>query len=76
MKSSNNKLYENHQSNCTKYKDYNSRIQQLEQDVTEKEDEAMFWYRQYEDAKEEQSIDSVKTRKIQHRRLKEVKKHE
>ena len=47
----NNKLYENHQSNCTKY-EYKSRTQQLEHDVTEKEDERMYWYRQFEDAKE------------------------
>ena len=58
----NNKLYENHQSNCTKY-EYKSRTQQLEHDVTEKEDECMYWYRQFEDAKETRSKGSVKSRK-------------
>jgi hypothetical protein len=47
----NNKLFENHQSNCTKYEEYKSRIQQLKHDVTEKEDEYIFRYRHFEDAK-------------------------
>ena len=55
MTFANNKSYENHQSNCTKYKEYKSRIQQLEYAVTEKEDESVFWYRQFEDAKEARS---------------------
>ena len=67
MTYTNNKLYENHQSICEEYK---SRIQQLEQAVTEKEDEAMFWYRQYEDAKEaltralpnHESVDRIRKR--------------
>jgi hypothetical protein len=50
--------------NC-KCQEYKSRIQQLEHDVTEKEDECMFWYRQFQDAKEEaRSMDSVNTRSI------------
>ena len=40
-----------------------SRTQQLEHDVTEKEDECMYWYRQFEDAKETRSKGSVKSRK-------------
>ena len=69
----NNKLYKNHKSNCTKYEEYKSRIQQLEHDVNEKEDERMFWYRQFEDAKEEQSRGSAKTRKRRHSYLKRGK---
>jgi hypothetical protein len=60
----------NIQSNCTKYEEYNSKIQQLEHDVTEKEDEYMFWYRQFEDAKEARSKGSAKTRKRRHSYLK------
>ncbi len=60
-----NKLYEHHQSNCAKYEEYKSRIQQLEHDVTEKEDEYIFRYRQFEDTKEARSNDSAKTRKRQ-----------
>jgi hypothetical protein len=70
MTYANNKLYENHQSNCTKYEEYKSRIRQLEHDVTEKEDEYMFWYRQFEDAKEARSKGSAKTRKRRHSYLK------
>ena len=69
----NNKAYENHQSNCTEYEEYKSRIQQLEHDVTQKEDECMYWYRQFEDAKEARSMDSAKSRKHQHSRLKRGK---
>ena len=54
MTYANNKLYENHQSNCTKYKECKCRIQQLEQDLTQKEEECMFCYRQFEDTKEAQ----------------------
>jgi septation ring formation regulator EzrA len=50
MTYANNKLYENHQSNSVKYEEYKSRIQQLEQDVTENEDEYSYAYRLYEDA--------------------------
>ena len=32
-------------------------------EVTEKEDECMYWYRQFEDAKETRSKGSVKSRK-------------
>jgi hypothetical protein len=46
--------------NC-KCQEYNSRIQQLEHDVTEKEDECMFWYRQFVDAKEEARLMSSAT---------------
>jgi len=49
-----------------KCQEYKSRIQQLEQDVIEKEDECMFWYRQFEDAKEARPKGSVKTCKHQH----------
>jgi hypothetical protein len=37
-------------------------INKLKQDLVEREDEALFWYRQYEDAKEEQSKGSAKTK--------------
>jgi hypothetical protein len=73
MTSSNNKLYENHQSNCTKYEEYKSRTQQLEHDVTEKEDECMFWYRQFECAKEARSMGSAKSRMRRHSYLKRGK---
>jgi hypothetical protein len=73
MTYANNKLYENHQSNCTKYEEYKSRIRQLEHDVTEKEDECMLWYRRFEDAKEARSKSSAKTRKRQHSYLKKKK---
>ena len=43
--------YKDCQSNCTRYEEYKSRVQQLEHDVTEKEDECMLWYRQFDDAK-------------------------
>ncbi len=66
MTYANNKLFENHQSNCTKYEEYKSRIQQLEHDVTEKEDECIFRYRQFEDAKEARSKGSAKTRMRRH----------
>ena len=45
--------------NC-KCQEYKSRLQQLEHEVTEKEDECMFWYRQFEDAKEARSMGSIR----------------
>lgn len=72
-----NNLYKSHQLNCTKSEECNSRIQQLEYEVTGKEDECMYWYRQVEDAKEEQSKGFAKTQKRRHNNLKkEVKRHE
>jgi hypothetical protein len=76
MTYTNNKLFENHQSNCTKYEEYKSRIQQLEHDVTEKEDEYIFRYRHFEDTKGARSMDSSKSLKRRHSPLKEVKRHE
>ncbi|MFZ0329076.1 MAG: hypothetical protein WBP64_13670 [Nitrososphaeraceae archaeon] len=73
MTYANNKLYENHQSNCTKYKECKCRIQQLEQDLTQKEEECMFCYRQFEDTKEARSKGSAKTRKRQYSYLKRGK---
>ena len=42
--------YKECQSNSIKCGEYKSRIQQLEHDVTEKEDECSYAYRLYEDA--------------------------
>lgn len=53
----------NFQSSCIKCEEYESRIQQLECDVTEREEEGMYWYRRFEDAKETQSKGSAKARK-------------
>jgi hypothetical protein len=50
MTYANNKLYKSHQSNCAICEEYKSGIQQLERDVTEKEDECSYAYRLYEDA--------------------------
>jgi hypothetical protein len=75
MTYANNKLYENHQSNCTKYEQCKSRIRQLEHDVTEREDECMLWYRRFEDAQEARSKGSAKTWMRQYSDL-EVKRHE
>ena len=41
-------------------------ISKLKQDLVEREDERMYWYRQFEDAKEEQPKGSAKTRKRRH----------
>jgi hypothetical protein len=50
-------------------------ISKLKQDLVEREDETMYWYRQFEDAKEvARSTDSAKTRKHHHSRLKRGKK--
>lgn len=49
------------QSNCIKCEEYKSRLQQLELDVIEKEDECMFWYRQFEDVKEEDNLSVLPT---------------
>ena len=47
----------------------------LKQDLVEREDECKYWYRQFEDAKEvARSMNSAKTRKHQHSRLKRGKK--
>lgn len=51
MTYANNKLHVNHELNCTKCQECKSGIQQLD-NVTEKEDECMLWYRRFEDAKE------------------------
>jgi hypothetical protein len=37
-------------------------ISKLKRDLVEREDEYMFWYRQFEDAKEARSKGSAKTR--------------
>ena len=52
-----------------------SRIRELEHDVTEKEDEYMFWYRQFEDGKDYDQ-GSAKTRKRRQRYLKRGKETE
>lgn len=45
-------------------------ISKSKQDLVEKEDELMFWYRQFEDAKEEERfMSSTKTRKSLHNDL-------
>ena len=51
-------------------------ISKLKQDLVEREDECMLWYRQFEDAKEEQSMDSSKLLKRRNSPFKEVKGHE
>jgi hypothetical protein len=52
---------------------YQSKIRQiskLKQDLVEREDECMFWYRQFHDAKEARSKGSAKTPKHRHNYLK------
>ena len=72
MTYANNKLHVNHELNCTKCQECKSGIQQLD-NVTEKEDECMLWYRRFEDAKEARSKGSAKTRKRRHNYLKRGK---
>jgi hypothetical protein len=45
-------------------------ISKLKQDLVEREDQCMYWFRKFEDAKEEQSEASAKTRKRRHSYLK------
>ena len=51
-------------------------VSKLKQDLDEREDKCIFWYRQFEDAKEARSMDSSKSLKRRNSPLKEVKGHE